>query len=525
MIKSVRMKLFIIITLFLTFLISITLVLNLKFLDKYYVHKNRAVFYSAYEQINNASAFGELALKDTMINVDRGEKIASIILFEGRPTIKYTSLLGLSEEVPDRAIPRNLSHLIFSRRDEVKTDYIYEVISFPHPKQGGGDDDRLRPPRPPNSEIHDLNESSNNKELDDLSGISDIVFAKELDTGEILILRKPLHDIIDNTKIANEFLIYIGIITITLGSVFIFFYSKRITRSIVDLSHIAKSIANLDFSKKYDVKSNDEIGVLGNSMNLISEELNKAMDELMVANDSLKEDIERKKQIDEMRKSFISSVSHELKSPIGITRGYVEGLKYNIANNEEIRNRYYDILIDEADKMDKLVRQLLNLSNLESEVFELEESLFNISVLVDEVIEKYSHVIQEKGVEAKVNIDDNYFVKADYLRIDQVLCNYVANALNHVDDNKYIEVRVQPIDERVRVSVINSGKKIPKEDLERLWDSFYKVDKARTREYGGTGLGLSIVKSIMEHHKGRYGVINKKIGVEFWFELNIIPEE
>lgn len=525
MIKSVRMKLFLIITIFLTFLISITLLLNLKFLDKYYVYKNRAIFYNAYERINKASSYGEAALKDIMNDIDRREKIASTILFEGRPTIKYASILGMREDMDIDAIPKNLSHLVFSRKEEAKSNYIYEVITFPHPKRGGSDTDRLMPPKSSKSRIQDVKEDSNNKELNTISDISDIVFAKELDTGEILILRKPLHDIIDNSKIANEFLIYIGIITITLGSVLIFFYSKRITKSIVNLSHIAKSIANLDFSKKYEVKSSDEIGVLGESINLISEELNKAMDELMVANDNLKEDIERKKQIDEMRKSFISSVSHELKSPIGITRGYAEGLKYNIANNEEIRNRYYDILIDEADKMDKLVGQLLNLSNLESEVFELDESLFNISVLVDEVVEKYSPVMEEKGVKAKINIDDNYFVKADYLRIDQVLCNYLANALNHVDDNKYIEVRAQSIDERVRVSVINSGKKIPKEGLERIWDSFYKVDKARSREYGGTGLGLSIVKSIMEHHQGRYGVINKKIGVDFWFELNIVTEE
>jgi signal transduction histidine kinase len=273
------------------------------------------------------------------------------------------------------------------------------------------------------------------------------------------------------------------------------------------------------------VKTEDEIGILGESINAISEELNKAMNELMGVNDKLKKDIEVKKQIDEMRKNFISSVSHELKSPIGIIRGYVEGLKYNIANNEEKRDRYIEILIDEGEKMDKIVKQLLNLSNLESETFVLEKTVFDVSLLIDELIEKYEPILKEKDLKIKVIHDEGCIIEADILRLEQVLNNYLTNAINHVDGNNYIEIWTQSINNKVRVSVFNSGKNIPEEELENIWESFYKVDKARSREYGGTGLGLSIVKSIMQHHKAEYGVINMENGVKFWLEFKNVESD
>lgn len=162
---------------------------------------------------------------------------------------------------------------------------------------------------------------------------------------------------------------------------------------------------------------------------------------------------------------------------------------------------------------------------MESEAFELDESIFNISLLINIVVEKFAHSIKENHIEVKVNIEEDYFISADSLKMEQVVSNYFTNAINHVDENKYIEIRTKSLGEKVRVSVINSGKNIPEEDLSNIWDSFYKVDKACSREYGGTGLGLSIVKSIMEHHGEKYGVENKDFGVEFWIELDRVNEE
>lgn len=513
MLKSVRIKLFLIFTIFLAVFLSLAFLLNFNFLKKYYVYKMESTFYSVYERINETNSNQSKTVEDLLIDMDRFEKISSYILYENSQVIKYASKIVERDETRVRMISKGLADLIFIKKNEIKAAYVYESVSFQPPNfSNKGTINGMR---------HDSMKRSHVYNSEKKYG-EDIIFIKQLDTGEVLVLLSPLHELKKGSKIANEFLLYVGVFTLLLGSIFIFFYSKRITRSIVDLSHIVKSISDLDFSKKYKVKSKDEIGFLGESINLISDELHRAIEDLIEANGKLKEDIERKKEIDEMRKSFISSVSHELKSPIGITRGYVEGLKYNIANNEEKRDRYYNILIDEADKMDKIVKQLLSLSNLESDVFELEKSIFNISVLIDEVVEKYTPNLNEKGIVAKLIIEGDYFIEADYLRIEQVICNYLVNASNHVNKDKYIEARVQQADKKVRVSVINSGKNIPEEDIKNIWDCFYKVDKARSREYGGTGLGLSIVKSIIEHHQGAYGVVNNEIGVEFWFEVNSI---
>lgn len=468
-------------------------------------------FYSVYDQINETNSNQPQNVEDVLSDIYRFEKIGCYIFYENSKVIKYASKTVGRDETIARMISKDIFDLISIKMKKIKTDYIYDIVSFQVPNYANQDIkngmslDSMKI-------SHDYNSEKKYGE--------DIIFIKELDTGEVLILSKSLHDLRKGSQIANEFLIYVGVAIFILSSIFIFFYSKRITRSILDLNHIAKSISNLDFSKKYKVKSKDEIGLLGESINLVSDELNKAMDKLMKVNGKLKEDIERKKEIDEMRKRFISRVSHELKCPIGITKGYVEGLKYNIANDEKKRNQYYNILIDEADKMDKIVKKLLNLSNLESDVFALERSIFDISVLTNEVAKKFKPILNKKEIVTKVALDQDCFVEADYLWIEQVICNYLTNATNHVDKNKYVEIKAQIVDKSIRISVINSGGNIPKKDLENIWDRFYKVDKTRSREYGGTGLGLAIVKSIIEQHKGAYGVINNEIGVEFWFELN-----
>ncbi|WP_105617290.1 sensor histidine kinase [Vallitalea okinawensis] len=510
MIKTVRMKLFLYFIIFLIFFVSLSIVMNVHFFEAYFSLRVENDSISAFEYINSTYSDESKYLEQLPRTVGAAYNLKIVILDSETMSIKYST-----------EAPETINHILVLIKDlvhnsviDLRTGYIYETIYLPPPNE------LVKDPRQVTQVESIMNENSVPKD-----DARELIFIKKLDTGDLLVLRKPLHVITDNSKIINEFMVFVSAIIILLGSIIIFFLSKRISQPIVELSKIAKGISNLDFSKKYEVKTKDEIGLLGDSINLISEELHKALDDLIEANAELKEDVERKKQIDEMRKNFISSVSHELKSPIGITRGYAEGLKYNIANDEEKKKRYYDILIDEADKMDKMVKQLLSLSTLESDIFELDQTIFNITVLIEEVVEKFDPIIQDKDITIEKIVDEDYFVKGDYPKIEQVISNYLTNAINHVDEHRYIEIKTQLTKEKVRISVTNSGNNIPLEDLDSIWESFYKVDKARSREYGGTGLGLSIVKSIMEHHQEMYGVINRDDGVEFWFELNIVSEK
>jgi signal transduction histidine kinase len=278
----------------------------------------------------------------------------------------------------------------------------------------------------------------------------------------------------------------------------------------------------LDFEAKYRSGGQNEIGVLGANFNLMSEKLEEAVSELKNANYELQKDIEQKEKLENMRTEFIGNVSHELKTPIALIQGYAEGLKEGISDSPESREFYCDVIIDEANKMNQLVKNLLTLNQLEAgEEVVLER--FDIVELVRGIIQSNDIRIQQKEADVRFHAKDSLYVWADELKVEQVFLNYFSNALNHVDNEKVIDVRIESDEERAKakVTVFNTGKQIPEEDLEEIWDKFYKVDKARTREYGGHGIGLSIVKAILDSFHQEYGVVNYENGVAFWFELDL----
>jgi len=221
-----------------------------------------------------------------------------------------------------------------------------------------------------------------------------------------------------------------------------------------------------------------------------------------------------------MRKEFVSSVSHELRTPLSVIQGYAEGLVSNVAESEDDRKFYCDVIMKEADKMNKLVKDLLNLSQIESGYFHIEKSEFNINSLIEYVLNKYKAIFTEKDIEVQFELGESMIVCGDMVRIEQILTNYLNNAINHIDNNKIIKISKIVNKDKIKISIFNSGKHIPEELLEKIWTSFYKVDKARTRAYGGYGLGLSIVKALADLHNNDYGVENIEGGVIFWFEVD-----
>jgi signal transduction histidine kinase len=221
-----------------------------------------------------------------------------------------------------------------------------------------------------------------------------------------------------------------------------------------------------------------------------------------------------------MRNQFISDVSHELKTPIALIQGYAEGLKDGIATDEESQKYYIDVILDEANKMSNLTHDLLDLSRLEygKETLHMEE--FSITDLLSETIKKNELIFKEKNITCEIDSKENYSVVADSTRIEQVITNYLSNATKHVTEPNLIKCTVQETEEnKIKVTIFNSGKAIDEEDLPRLWTRFYKVDSSRNREVGGTGIGLSLVKAIMNQHHQKFGANNAENGVEFWFEV------
>lgn len=346
-----------------------------------------------------------------------------------------------------------------------------------------------------------------------------LVCAKYIkERNEFLILIGSLQPVNEAMIVARQFYMYIlagGVLIIILLS---FVYSSIVSKSLIKINKTAAKMADLDFSEKCEVKSEDEVGMLAASLNTLSENLQNALGSLKQANAKLTEDIEKERNLEKMRKEFIAAVSHELKTPISLIEGYTEGIKDGVFDKNETGN-YLDLIIDESYKMASLVEDMLDLSQLESGNFKLVKDEFNLDELIKTTIKKYSVLMNEKNINLKCSLIDNISVTADWDRIEQVMNNYLSNAIKHTGNDGNISINMLDEGSDIRVEVINTGIIIPDCEMENIWEKFYKIDKSRNRKLGGTGIGLSIVKNIMILHGGNYGVENTEDGVKFYFSL------
>lgn len=364
------------------------------------------------------------------------------------------------------------------------------------------------------------------KVFDEKISSYDIELVGELSTGQNIYISSNFESIKESADISNKFLAYVGIVAVIIGIVVMLIVSKSFSKPILELADIADRMSKLDFDVKYNVSTKDEIGQLGESINILSDRLKTTIGELKTANNELTKDIENKIQIDEMRKEFLSNVSHELKTPIALIQGYAEGLQEGVLEDAESRNYYCEVIIDEAAKMNTMVKKLLDLNHIEFGDNKVDIQRFDITSVINGIITSSAILIEQKETKVLFGEKEEY-VWADEYMIEEVITNYLSNALNYVDigdgeennRGRYIRIFYERKEKILRVCVFNTGQPIPEEELEKVWIKFYKVDKARTRQYGGSGVGLSIVKAIMDSHNSECGVSNVKGGVIFWFEL------
>lgn len=483
--KSVRIKLFLMMTVTIMLIILMLIFVNSFIIESYYLHYKKDNLLSSYEKINKYLV-SNMSIKSIELEL---EKIAinnnfNILITNNNSVNIYNSSKDFKQYM-----------LNLDRIDKSKVLY---------------DED--------NAIIIEAKDYS--------SGINFLMLIGKLDNGSMTYIRMPLSSIKDSVKISNNFLYSIGVITVIISGVAMLMISKRFTRPISELSNIANKMSNLDFSQKYRIKdSGDEIDNLGKSINKMSDKLEDTINELKKNNVELEKDIEEKSKIDDMRKQFISDVSHELKTPIALIQGYAEGLVENVNTDEENKKFYSEVILDEANKMDKMVKELLELMKLEYGAKKMENTFFNITELISEEIRKYTVLLEENNIEVRFNLKQPVYVYADNHFIEQILNNYISNAIKNIEainKEKYIEISMKLLDNKIRISVFNTGKNISEENMQKIWNRFYKEDTSRNREMGGTGIGLSLVRAIMNNYNNEYGVINKENGVEFYFNLDII---
>ncbi len=358
------------------------------------------------------------------------------------------------------------------------------------------------------------------QQLDHRLGEEYLVLWGTLDNGNMIMIRSAVEGIRESTNLTNRFLIYVGILALILSVGASAILSRRITRPIKQLTDISKKMTQLDFDAEYvSQKKRNEVDVLGEHMNRLSKTLEQTIIELKQANHDLKADIALKEENQKNQREFVANVSHELKTPIALIQGYAEGLAEGVNDDEESRKYYCDVIVDEAKRMNRMVMSMISLNQIESGNSEIEYEHFDITALIEGIAGSMQILMQQNDITFTFAHEGPLYVYADEYSIEQVLNNYLSNAIHHAKNEKKIDVKLTPLDKGVRVSIFNTGDPIPEESMAHIWDKFYKVDKARTREYGGTGIGLSIVKAVMENLGQKYGCYNHENGVEFWFEV------
>ena len=463
--------------------------MNDTFLEQYYEQAKKERVQTIYEKLEQAAQSGSLEsmeLKETMMEYAFRHNVSIVVIDRNTKELLEVSvnsarlkerLLGYILEIPmgnfNQAIPEQ--------------DTIFTVLDV-----------------------------RNQKEYLEMYG--------QLNGGSWYIISTTMESIRDSVLLANRFLAYVAVISIIIGWIVSWVMAKRFTKPILELADISEKMTQLDFEAEYQGKSQNEIGLLGENINKLSKALEKNISDLKTANNELLKDIEHKEQMDEMRKEFLSNVTHELKTPIALIQGYAEGLKECINDDPESMDFYCEVIMDEANKMNNMVKRLLTLNQLEfgNDVVSMER--FDIVALVRNYLQSAGILIKQNELDVRMTQQKPIYVWADEFKIEEVFMNYFTNAVNHCEGKKVIDITFERGEGKVRVNVFNTGEQIPEESMPHIWEKFYKVDKARTREYGGSGVGLSIVKAIMDSMNQGYGVENYVNGVKFWFELETVKE-
>ncbi len=462
--------------------------LNTTFLGKYYMYQKEDTLLEGFHVIDQASETGELTSDKfdvTFDNLCANGNISIMVISSNRNIVR-------SSVNDNQVILMEFMNVLFGS-DQSESEVLKKAENYVIQRKT---DNRL------DSEY--------------------LVLYGTLQNGNLILMRTALESIRESAKISNQFLVYVGLLGIILGAIAAVLISRGISTPILELTDISKRMTELDFEAKFSPrrKHQNEIDELGEHFNRLSNALETTISELKSANNELKQDIQKKTEIDEMRKDFLSNVSHELKTPLALIQGYAEGLKECINDDAESREFYCEVIMDEADKMNQMVKKLLTLNQLEfgNEIVKMER--FDVTELINGVVNSSGILLSQNEIQVEFDGTEPLYVWADEFKLEEVITNYLSNAIHHADFEKKISIWYTQKEGCVRISVFNTGKPIPEEDLDNIWIKFYKVDKARTREYGGSGIGLSIVKAIMESFHRECGVINHENGVEFWLELD-----
>ena len=337
------------------------------------------------------------------------------------------------------------------------------------------------------------------KLINPLFNTKTLIYAKKYNDDITIFVNASLEPLDTTISILSNQLIIVSLIVIVLALIIGYFISKRISKPIENMNEDALKLANGDYNFQFDNNSNiSEIDTLASTLNYAKKEL---------------------EHTDELRRDLMANVSHDLKTPLTMIKGYAEMIRDLNYDNEEKRNANLNVIIEESERLNVLVEDILTLSKIQANKDTINKEDFDLVELINNIIKRYSIYKETEGYNFEVNTPDKVIINADKKKIEQVIYNLINNAINYTgDDNKVIINVIQ--DKKIRVEIKDTGNGIKEEDLPHIWEKYYHSKKKHKRNVIGTGIGLSIVKTILESHKFRYGVISEVgKGTTFYFEI------
>jgi signal transduction histidine kinase len=522
--------------------ILLSFLVNTLFLERYYLEDRKRALIGVYDELQEASVLQLLTTDDFDVSLReslRQGNMSLLVMDSNTSTVKvwsademlmeerlYANIFGMTP-----VLTSDQSGSLDKYDNDVQTDR--EDIYGEGLEEENEDDEAIDDPLyyaefVITQILEEEQPYTINVVLDRRARSRSIEMWGPLGESSFFLLRTPLEDIRSSAAAANRFFGYVGVVLAVIGTFLAVWLSRRITEPLRQLTDISVRMKELDFSAKYDGKNHTELDILGRNMNELSQKLEETISALRTANNDLQRDLDRRNRQEEMRQEFLSNVTHELKTPIALIRGYAEGLQDGIADDPESRSFYLDTIVDESDKMNVIVQKVLQLNQLEFGDNSVAMERFDIVDMIRNYLDSASILARQEDVKLQFDRRSPLYVWGDPFMIQEVFQNYYSNALHHVEPRsqsgsapeKVIDIRCDETGGKARITVFNTGKPIPEESLPHIWEKFYKVDKARTRAYGGSGVGLSIVKAIMQLHHQAYGAENYDNGVAFWFELD-----
>lgn len=357
--------------------------------------------------------------------------------------------------------------------------------------------------------------------IDSWSGVTYIATLGKLEASNTsIVMMESLQPVNEAIAMLRKYVMVLFPFIVVIVIILAVMYSRYIARPLVKINSFAAKLAQLQFSGTPPVQSRDEYGELSSHLVTLSDNLERALEEVKLRNEQLQVEIDHKIQQEELRKELVANIAHELKTPLSVVKGYAEGLQDGIAAHKQ--DVYLAHIVRETDVMNELIMDLLELSKYEGNAIKLKLANINLVELLQAEVQALAIHLANKALKANIETSmlTEPYVVGDYKRLKQVIVNLLSNAARHANSGSTITITVKPIDAgRVKVTIYNEGQPISKSNLQRIWDKFYRVEQARDRRSGGTGLGLTIVKHILLLHHSEFGAVNQLDGVAFYFTL------